>query len=151
MFHKAIDLKYLEGTSLAVTFQDGTVRKFDMASLYGKYPQLKALEDRSLFESGKLSWYGIIWNDNLDISTEAIYDNGEIIEIRKRVFHEASSSAVVEARIKVDMTQKKLAELSGVDQADISRIERGIANPSVSTLERIAEAVGGKLKISIVM
>jgi hypothetical protein len=45
-----------------------------MASLFTKYPQLKALEDRNLFISGKLMGaYGIIWNDELDIETETIY------------------------------------------------------------------------------
>jgi len=32
---------------------------------------------------------------------------------------------------------------------DISKIERGIANPSVATLDRIAKALGGQLAISI--
>lgn len=149
MFHKAIDLQFLDGTGLAVTFQDGTVREFDMASMFGKYPQLEALKDRSLFVSGQLDHYGIVWNDDLDIDGETIYENGKIIGIRKGIYHEASSLAVMDVRIKADLTQKKLSELTGIDQADISRIERGIANPSVATLERIAEAVGGKLRIEI--
>ena len=49
MFHKAIDLEFLNGTELAVRFQDGTVKKYDMSVLFRKYPQLKALEDRTLF------------------------------------------------------------------------------------------------------
>lgn len=47
MFHKAIDLKLLEGTALTVTFQDGTVKRYDMRALFAKYPQLQALKDRS--------------------------------------------------------------------------------------------------------
>ena len=35
------------------------------------------------------------------------------------------------------------------DQSDISKIERGVANPSVATLERIAAALGGRLTIAI--
>ena len=49
MFHKAIDLKFLDGMALAVTFQDGKVKRYDMRCLFSKYPQLKALEDRELF------------------------------------------------------------------------------------------------------
>ncbi len=149
MFHKAIDLKYLKGTKLSVSFEDGTVREYDVASLFGKYPQLKALKDRSLFVSGELNWYGIIWNDDLDISAETIYEDGKIVKVIKGTYHESSSLAVIEARMKADLTQKQLAKLSGIDQSDISRIERGVANPSVSTLERIAEALGGKLRIEI--
>lgn len=44
MFHKAVDLKFNEGTSLDVTFQSGEVKRYDMASLFGKYPQLEALK-----------------------------------------------------------------------------------------------------------
>ena len=47
------------------------------------------------------------------------------------------------------MSQKQLEAATGIDQSDISKIERGVANPSVSTLERIAKALGGKLAISI--
>ena len=35
------------------------------------------------------------------------------------------------------------------DPSDISKIERGVANPSISTLERIAKALGGELVIEI--
>ena len=48
MFHKAIDLKFLDGTALAVTFQDGKVKLYDMRCLFSKYPQLKALEEHGL-------------------------------------------------------------------------------------------------------
>lgn len=69
----AVDLRFLSGTSLAVTFQDGKVKQYDMACLFEKYPQLKALEDRALFLSGKLMGaYGIYWNDDLDIDVETI-------------------------------------------------------------------------------
>ena len=51
MFHKAIDMEFLDGTALAVTFQDGAVKRYDMRALFPKYPQLKALEDRGLFLS----------------------------------------------------------------------------------------------------
>ena len=80
MFHKAIDLKFLTGTTLEVTFQDGAVKEYDMRALFSKYPQLKALENRDLFLSGKLiGAYGIIWNDDLDLETETIYEEGKTV------------------------------------------------------------------------
>ena len=84
MFHKATDMRFLEGTAMEVIFQDGKVKQYDMASLFDKYPQLRALEDRELFLSGKLMGaYGIMWNDDLDIETETIYEDGvtEAIQI----------------------------------------------------------------------
>ena len=150
MFHKAIDLKLLMGTVLEVTFQDGIVKRYDMSALFPKYPQLKQLENRELFLSGRLMGaYGIVWNDDLDIETETIYDAGETVRKEEIVMHKASSQAVAAARAAAGISQKQLAALTGIDQSDISKIERGIANPSVATLDRIANALGGQLTISI--
>ena len=86
MFHKALDLKIGEGTSLEVRFQDGRIKRYDMAALFGKYPQLRALEDRNLFLSGRLMGaYGIVWNDDLDIEAETIYEDGETIRTEKHL------------------------------------------------------------------
>ena len=152
MFHKALSVKFLEGTALIVAFKDGTVKYFDMSALFPKYPQLKALQNRDLFLSGELMGeYGIIWNEDLDIEVETIYQSGRTIEIHKVPVHEASARAVAYARAIAGVTQKELAASSGVDQSDISKIERGIANPSVGTLEKIANALGGTLSIEIKM
>lgn len=150
MFHKAIELRFLDGTAMAVTFQDGAVKKYDISVLFSKYPQLEALRDRDLFLSGKLMGaYGIIWTDELDIEAETIYEDGETIETKPINIQNASSQAVLSARVKAGLSQKELSELTGIDQSDISKIERGVANPSVATLERIAAALGGHLKIAI--
>ena len=150
MFHKAIELKLLEGTALEVTFQDGIVKHYDMSVLFSKYPQLKQLEDRKLFLSGRMMGaYGIVWNDDLDIETETIYEDGVSVRQEKLTIHQASSQAVSAARAAAGISQKQLAALSGIDQSDISKIERGIANPSVATLDRIAKALGGQLSITI--
>ena len=150
MFHKALELKFLRGTTLAVTFQDGIVKKYDMSVLFPKYPQLSALKDRDLFLSGKLMGpYGIIWNDDLDIETETIYQDGQTIRTKSIEIHEISSHAVRKARALAGISQKELSAATGIDQSDISKIECGLANPSVGTLERIAEGLGGTLSISI--
>lgn len=150
MFHKAVDMRFLEGTALEVIFQDGKVKQYDMARLFDKYPQLRALEDRSLFLSGKLmGGYGIIWNDDLDIETETIYEDGMTIREEEPMATLAAASAVASARALSGLSQKKLAAITGIDQSDISKIERGVANPSVATLERIAKALGGRLSIRI--
>jgi predicted transcriptional regulator len=43
-------------------------------------------------------------------------------------------------RKEAGMTQVQLAEKVEMDQAEISRIERGVGNPTVETLQRIADA-----------
>ena len=149
MFHKAVDMRFLENTAFEVTFDDGKVVRYDMACLFEKYPQLKALEDRELFLSGKLMGaYGIIWNDDLDIDMEIVYEDGVFVR-NELSANKVLAQAVASARAQTGLTQKQVAALAGIDQSDFSKIERGIANPSISTLERIANALGGKISIHI--
>lgn len=58
--------------------------------------------------------------------------------------------AIYEARIEKKLSQKQLSELTGIAQADISRMENGNANPSIKTLQRLAEGLGMKLKLEFV-
>lgn len=55
--------------------------------------------------------------------------------------------AIIEGREKQHLTQKELAEITGIAQADISRLENGTANPSLKTLKRLAAGIGATLKI----
>src|SRR6516164_2669006 len=66
-----------------------------------------------------------------------------------RVFEGAYALAMqlVELRERRGLTQTELAARSGVDQADISRIERGSAFPNEKTLIRIAEALDADLAL----
>ena len=149
MFHRAVELKYLDGTAVEVLFQDGIVKQYDISGLFSKYPQLKALNDRGLFLQGKLSAYGITWNDDLDLETETIYEEGKTVRTEKPAANLLVAQTVAAARAQSGLSQTQLAALTGIDQSDLSKIERGVSNPSVSTLERIAKALGGNLLIRI--
>jgi transcriptional regulator with XRE-family HTH domain len=46
-----------------------------------------------------------------------------------------------EARERLGLTQEEVAERSGVQAGEVSRIERGKRDPQVSTLEKLAAAV----------
>ena len=151
MFHKAIALKLKEGTKLEVTFQSGEVKSYDMSTLFSKYPQLIALNDRNLFLQGKLiGAYGIVWNDELDIEVETIYEDGETVDRIQLNTNYVVGEELSNARARVGISQKELALRTGIDQSDISKIERGVANPSISTLDRLAKALGMELKVSII-
>jgi transcriptional regulator with XRE-family HTH domain len=54
------------------------------------------------------------------------------------------------AREQSKLTQKELSEKTGIYQADISKLERGIGNPSILTLKRLAEGMGMDLHIEFV-
>ncbi len=58
--------------------------------------------------------------------------------------------AIVDARTSQNITQKELAERTGINQADISKLENGTRNPSVNLLKRLAEGMGMTLKIEFV-
>jgi transcriptional regulator with XRE-family HTH domain len=45
------------------------------------------------------------------------------------------------ARKKLDLTQEQVSGRCGVQAGEISRIERGLRDPQVSTVERLAAAV----------
>ena len=58
--------------------------------------------------------------------------------------------AMIDARNGQHITQKELAEKTGITQADISRIENGTRNPSLAMMKRIAEGLGMQLKLEFV-
>lgn len=58
--------------------------------------------------------------------------------------------AIVEARTSQNLTQKEIAERTGINQADISKLENGTRNPSVNLLKRLADGMGMMLKIEFV-
>ena len=49
--------------------------------------------------------------------------------------------AVRAARHKRGWSQERLAELADLDRTYVSGVERGIRNPALSTLERLADAL----------
>lgn len=79
------------------------------------------------------------WNDELDLDAETIWEDG--IETSKKqdvdTLHLLAES-LIRAREQTGMTQKQLSNIVGIYQADISKIERGLENPSISTLQRLA-------------
>lgn len=58
--------------------------------------------------------------------------------------------AIVDARTSQNLTQKELSERTGINQADISKLENGTKNPSINLLKRLAEGMGMTLKIEFV-
>ncbi len=58
--------------------------------------------------------------------------------------------AIIDARRMSGLTQKELSERTGIAQGDISKLERGSANPSLRTLQRLAAGMGMNLQVSFV-
>ena len=58
--------------------------------------------------------------------------------------------AMIDARVQQNMTQKDLSAKTGITQTDISRIENGTRNPSLSMVKKLAQGLGMQLKLEFV-
>ena len=58
--------------------------------------------------------------------------------------------AMIKARTAQNLTQKDLAEKTGINQANISKLENGNMNPSLKLLKRLADGLGMNLRIEFV-
>ena len=58
--------------------------------------------------------------------------------------------AIVDARTSQNLTQNELAERTGINQADISKLENGTRNPTINLLKRLADGMDMILKIEFI-
>jgi transcriptional regulator with XRE-family HTH domain len=56
---------------------------------------------------------------------------------------------VLALRLERGWSQTELARRAGTKQANVSRIESGVANPTVKTLQKLAEALGTEVQIRL--
>ena len=133
-----------ENMVLVATFADGEVVSFDVKALFDKYPAFRALEDEALFNNVEIDGvgYGVSWNDDLDLASEGIYARGEHIAKVDPDVKILVGQAIVEAREEAGMSQRDLSSKSGVMQAEISKIELGKGNPTLTTLQKLAKSLG---------
>lgn len=61
--------------------------------------------------------------------------------------HFMVGAQILHRRRQVQLSQQALAAASGVPQAEISRIERGVSNPTMTTIGRIVSALGSTPRI----
>ena len=149
LHHEAVKLYYNEGTSLSVLFSDGITKRYDVMELAKSYKPLKALKDRKLFLKGELSIFGITWTDELDMETETVYLGGVIEKNREDTVEALLAHQIKQARLKKELTQDGLSDISEMDQADISKIENGKLSPTLNTIKRIARALDTTITLTI--
>lgn len=147
----AIKLVLKENTTFDLYYLDGSVKRYDILSIANKYPQLNALQNRELFLKGHLmGWGGVVWNDELDIDVETpYYDGFDVTNEYDDVENVIIGYKIKERRLKMRLSQEELALKIGIDQADLSRIEKGIANPSIKMIYKIVCGLDSKISINI--
>lgn len=143
-----------ENYVIEVVFYNGEIKQYDMKQLFSVFPQFLVFQTtKELFERVvvDMGGYGVSWNDELDLDAETIWEDGILIETMKAPdINHLLAYQLSLAREQADVTQKELAEKTGIYQADISKLERGLGNPSLATLKRLADGLGMELRIDFV-
>lgn len=154
MVHRILEVEAKEDCVVEAIFYNGDVVRYDVKALFSVLPQFEVFMDqKELFGTVQVDTggLGISWNDKLDLAAEAIWENGVHLEIQRKMdLNHLMAYRLLLAREKAGMTQKDLAEKTGIYQADISKIERGLGNPSLLTLKRLADGLNMDLKIDFV-
>ncbi|MDO5330930.1 MAG: helix-turn-helix domain-containing protein [Bacillota bacterium] len=149
MFHKITNLILLDNYIILVGFKGGEWRSFDLKPLMKKYPAFESLSAGGLYEKGRIDigGFGIVWNDELDLSSEGIYEKGEKTSKGYSAAVLDIANYLKEVRKANGLSQNDLSHLSGVSQSTIARIEQGDIDPSLGTIERLLSPFGLSLTV----
>lgn len=153
MFVKITSVAALPDYVLLVGFATGEYKQFDLTPLIEKYAPFKSLvQVEGLYEQVKIDvgGYGLVWNDDLDIAADGLYEKGipcappsDMTELKQTLIEE-----FVKARKSARLTQKQLEVLSGIPQPCIARTERGLTDPQLTTFIRMLKPLGLTLAVT---
>ncbi len=78
MFHKVKDVFALADMKLSVQFADGSTKVYEVAPLLEGIDAFKPLEEEELFSAVEVDTggYGVIWNDEIDLSCDELWEHG---------------------------------------------------------------------------
>lgn len=80
MFHKVKSVAAIPDFRLSVQFCEGVTKVYDVKPLFEKLPVFRQFEnDPAEFGCAAVDvgGYGIVWNDDLDLSCDELWENGE--------------------------------------------------------------------------
>lgn len=83
MFHKIKSVAPASDYKLSVQFSEGVTKLYDIKPLFEKIPTFKQLENnpaKFACASVDVGGYGIVWDDDLDLSCDELWKNGVVIE-----------------------------------------------------------------------
>jgi hypothetical protein len=82
MFHKVKSVNPLPDYRLSVHFSEGISKIYDLKPLFDKWPVFNKLKTSAgLFDSVSVDsgGFGIVWNDEIDLSCDELFENGKTI------------------------------------------------------------------------
>ena len=83
MFHKIKDVNPMPDYRLCVQFAEGVTKVYDVKLLFGRIDAFKVLENNpALFTdvTVDVGGYGVVWNDDLDLSCDELFENGNTVK-----------------------------------------------------------------------
>lgn len=82
MFHKIKNVTPLQDFKISIQFAEGITKIYDMKKLIEKNKIFADLKDINLFNSVEvdIGGYGVIWNDDIDISCDELFENSKKID-----------------------------------------------------------------------
>ena len=82
MFHKVKNVSALPDYKLSVQFCEGLTKTYDVKPLFEKIPVFAQLKNEEVFfcVSVDVGGVGIIWNDELDLSCDELWENGVTVK-----------------------------------------------------------------------
>lgn len=121
--------------------------------------ELKEMKNEKLdpFEAELLKGTIVEFSENRRSKSLSNYKNeilGEIGSESRNAFElelkmEILQDLIKEARKKRNLSQQQLGDLIGVNKAQISKLEKGYSNTTISMISKVFNALGTKIKISI--
>lgn len=85
MFHKVKRVSPLADFKLSVQFSDGITKLYNVAPLFDRIPAFACLKenpDDFFSVTVDVGGYGIVWNDDLDLGCDELWDHGT--ELKER-------------------------------------------------------------------
>lgn len=83
MFHKVKAVSAIQDYCLSVQFAEGVTKIYDVKPLFSKWPIFNELKNSpNLFGKVQVDTggYGIIWNDDIDLSCDELFANGQTVK-----------------------------------------------------------------------
>lgn len=81
MFHKVKNVFPLPDCRLSVQFAEGVTKIYDVKPLMKQWKAFEALSEERLFSDVcvDVGGYGVVWNDDIDLSCDELWENGIVV------------------------------------------------------------------------
>ena len=78
------------------------------------------------------------------------FENDIFVEVIQYDIVKEVSQLLLDTRTRMNISQKELAQKTGITQANISKIENGHTVPSLPVLKRLADGLGKRLVVEFI-